>query len=225
MDAMTKKLLIILGLVVVSQSCSLRDKYPSGVKGKLTLKVENYENEKIKSLSYFRNKKLTGYYYKFYMNGNIQEKSTYVDGILNGQSTKYYDNGNIMFEVNLRNGMELGKKIAYYPDGAKKGVSTFCISPKIGDMDSLESISYLEFPDSTKMQSVLCGEIEVYYQSGNTKEYGNYYPAYFEKTEKSGKYEYNYVVFVKDGEWIYYHNDGSIIKREEWNMGILISNK
>ena len=194
--------------------------------------IEYYNNGKKKSEGSYNNGKREGQW-KFYDNdGNIEQEGSYDDkGKYSGDWVQYYPTGDILKEETFSDGYEEGMYIEYSEDGSiivqgnyingmKNGKWTYTVNGVI------ESGEYIDDKKN--------GEWTIKYDDGTLIEDGTFindnpngqYKWYYTTGINAGKIYIigNYHDGLRDGEWLYFDEEGNIDLTIRYNDGEEIDN-
>lgn len=179
---------------------------------------ETYVNEKLHGLKKrynyngfleeeieYKEGKKNGNSKEYIQNGGLKITSEYKNDTLNGLQIKYYDIGTIQSKENFVNGYKIGKCEYYFKSGKISAKHTF-------DTISVQSGAKKE----KKINSVLHGHSQAWYESGFKKSEENYIKGKkngtFKEWYENGKLKFvnNYVHDARTGRQLNYHKNGNL---------------
>jgi len=217
-----KGFILALGILAVSSPVYAAQQFDvvSDKKGHVTnvywngKKIRNFENGKIREITYYKNGYPHGSSIKYYHNGFLSSKSTYKNGELHGEHTAYYRTIKaIKRKVTYKNGEEEGFEYSYnstyngktylrskvhYVKGIISGKSTYY---RRGG--NLESVGY--YAVSKIGRSERHG-VKIYYRDNKMRQ-----KSYYKFGEKHGlNQEFNGDGTIKSQD---YFQDGKYVKK------------
>jgi antitoxin component YwqK of YwqJK toxin-antitoxin module len=149
-----------------------------------------------------------------------------VDDKIQGKVVEYYRSGKIKSVTNHHKSHYCGAYIEYFDNDS----NTVKVQGEYKLNDSLEiDLSYLNKSNIEQglISSVRYGKWTEYFENGNLKAHGMYYPllvyeidsVYIDNVFVTAR---RIPVFLKDGNWIYYDESGNVLKKEYYEKGALI---
>jgi antitoxin component YwqK of YwqJK toxin-antitoxin module len=185
---------------------------------------EYFANKRLKTEERYKNDLLNGYVKEYNAQGKLKSATLYLNGKLQSDEKNIAD-----FDVNT----------IYYSDGTTKSTS---VVNKAGKKDGVSTFygengrvvateiyrnGYLLKKGIIDKKGVLQGVWEEFYLNGKIKSKGEYkngkkysrWEYYFTtgKIEQKGSYDSN---GQYTGEWIWYYDNGNVLRREEFRKGI-----
>jgi uncharacterized protein len=207
---MLKKIPLILLLFLLVSGCSRTRKeyYPSGaLKSEISMKngeysgrsVYYYENGKpMMSCSYIHNK-LDGELYRYFQSGYHRELQTYRDGILHGVSRIWDRNSHLIRVMNFTMGKPDGAFQEWYGNRILKVDGHY----KNGNFDGIWL--YYDLNENVTGEGIFAegsGVQKAYWENGNIRNITHY---------KNN---------VKEGEEVFYDQNGKILKTISYHNGL-----
>jgi antitoxin component YwqK of YwqJK toxin-antitoxin module len=185
-----------------------------------------FDDGSIEALGNFKNNLKDGKWIYYYRNGKIFEKGKYVQNLPDGRWLWYYDNGNLLREENYSLGDKQGLSFELTISGDTVARGKYNQNAKDGKW-------YYQIGDEYQTGQYYLGE-----KTGKWKVY--YYPKMrlecetnYSGGKRNGKHKCfyinkklketgQYLNDLKQGEWYYYRDDGTLDYYAEYNMGILV---
>ncbi|MFY0631687.1 MAG: hypothetical protein JXR05_15085 [Flavobacteriaceae bacterium] len=157
--------------------------------------IMNIKTKEITHKGFFENGKRTGFWFKYYRNGNKQYERNYKSGKLVGKCIEYFSNGKIDLESNYNsNGYLEGVRNQYHKNGSLFSTGQY-------DNKGRKKGTWYYYTIEGKLKSIknyrlnsLNGHYEDHYPNGNRKEKGNY---------RNNR---------KVGTWYYYDEYGKLLR-------------
>jgi antitoxin component YwqK of YwqJK toxin-antitoxin module len=82
-----------------------------------SLRIENYESGKTRSVTHYRNGKIEGERMFYYPNGQVEMVVNYKKGMQEGLFVLYYENGKMKYTGEFKGGRIFGERICYNEEG------------------------------------------------------------------------------------------------------------
>ncbi|MBX7051819.1 MAG: TonB family protein [Flavobacteriales bacterium] len=140
----------------------------------------------------------------FYDDGAIRQKSFYVNGVQEGDSWLFWPDGQIQEEHHFQHGLEEGTWITYAEDGDTIEVSNYSAG-KYHGKHYLFNSGHKLFEEATYDHGILEGPYKLYAGKDSLDFHGQY------KNDK------------KEGIWMYYHRNGQLASKENYEADKIIS--
>jgi antitoxin component YwqK of YwqJK toxin-antitoxin module len=201
---------------------------------------EYYENKEIKAEYIYKNGKLNGEQIKYTPGQGSIFIEKFANGrFLGGRELSFYSKNKIDFQTSydsLRR--KVGEYFGFHPNGKLSSIGNYsiCKGVYVSKLDSVSRGEILSIDE--EFRSVKVRHWVYYFDNGRIQESGNYDTLYLAKSDTSGlEMRINMGVSSsnsgikiiidfsdsKIGEWIYFKRDGSLLRREYWEKGQLIS--
>ncbi|MCB0479572.1 MAG: hypothetical protein KDC84_15500 [Crocinitomicaceae bacterium] len=161
-------------------------------------------------LIHFKNGREDGIDTSYYPSGCIMAIRNNIEGVRDGNWKFYYDSTyQEYFIENYIGGMKHGPQRYYYKNGNLSKVENYNMNSLDGK--KIEYYFSKDYLDSTSLKK----KLEIEYKKGK-------YNGKYLMFTPDGKplIEEIYVMDVKDGEQKYYHENGNLLRTEEWNKGV-----
>lgn len=140
----------------------------------------------------YSDEKLSGFWYYYHKNGNLEYYGEYVNDKSSGPWNFFYETGKKSAELNFEDGKKQGLYKKYYETGGLKEVGTYSMDSLEGDLTYYYEIGTVQSKGNT-VNNKIDGEWKVYYANGNLKGIYNY---------KNDLYDGEYTEYAVDGKTI-----------------------
>lgn len=167
-----------------------------------------YFNNEIQNCIAYEYGRISGYVIA-YKNGKIISKVHYENGMMNGLFLKYYTNSQIKTKGKYKDGKRQGVWREYFKNGNMKSKGKYTPSFYIVQYDSFDDFTF----------KVLDENMEIV-KSSNYCTQVNQYLEYIKYEAK--RFDLPHYIFLKNGKWEYWSEDGTLIKTEYYDKGNLI---
>lgn len=188
-----------------------------------------YENGGLKELLSYSGGKKHGNYLEYYLNGQIKTSGIFSKGVKVGLWKSFYESGTIFSLADFSNKKDIedygrfhiGYK-EYYENGNLQAEGAYSVDPYEFHFSQEKKSNYYKwyYPNGVLgmegqyLSGERISEWREYYPNGTLKMVGSYVD---EKLRKKREMEsYNYPDRKKMGDWIFYNEDGDIIKKENY---------
>lgn len=194
-----------------------------------------------------------GYWRKVDTAGKVIYEGRFKDGLPEGEFRYYYPDGKIKTISKVSGKMHRAQTISYFPNGKKMAAGNYLNEKKDSTWQFFSETNGTLVSEDTYRAGLIDGTSRVYYPDGvlselihvkNNVRNGLWEQYYLDGTlklrgiYKSGEKEGEFKAFFINGKlmisgqyteghqhgmWVYYDEKGLVVKKETYNMGVLIS--
>lgn len=188
-----------------------------------------FDNGNLRSRTTYRSGQPHGISESWYINGQRESVSTLENGQRNGELREWYENGNLQRTATFEHGKEAGTTKTYYENGFLEAEYNY--------LNGLKQGALKRFSEKKESLLIFQGLFSADLQQGESLEYDDETGrlrsrSYWLNNQLDGRIEVydpssgriitsgSYAEGKQDGEWNYYKSDGSLDRKEVWNVGV-----